>query len=145
MLSDKNAKKRAADVEEGEIGEESDAAGAAESEKSLTGVKAGLQDLVNQKTCFMGRLLMSQADLDALRLEGCFEPGVCRLPGKETTPKPRKNESVMFWGFHNGASAASVQVVCRDIGCLQCANPSVDSQFDSPDYKILMGLSHLHW
>jgi hypothetical protein len=42
---------------------------------------------------------MTQADLDALRLEGCFEPRVCRLPGKETTPKPRKNESVVFRDF----------------------------------------------
>jgi hypothetical protein len=55
--------------------------------------------MVKKKTCFMGRSLMTQADLDALRLEGCFEPGVCRLPGKETTPKPRKNESVMFRDF----------------------------------------------
>jgi hypothetical protein len=66
MLSDKDAKKRAADVEEGEIGEESDAAGAEESEESLTGGKADPQDLVEQKTCFMGRSLMTQADLDAL-------------------------------------------------------------------------------
>jgi hypothetical protein len=42
---------------------------------------------------------MTQADVDALRLEGCFEPGTCRLPGKETTPKPRKNESVVFRDF----------------------------------------------
>jgi hypothetical protein len=47
----------------------------------------------------MGRSLMTQADLDALRLEGCFEPGVCCLPGRETTPKPRKNESVVFQDF----------------------------------------------
>jgi hypothetical protein len=99
MLSDKDVEKRAANLEEGEIGEESDAAGAEESEESLTGVNADLQDLVKQKTCFMGRSLMIQADMDALRLEGCFEPGVCHLPGKETTPKPRKNESVMFRDF----------------------------------------------
>jgi hypothetical protein len=42
---------------------------------------------------------MTQADLDALRLEGCFEPWICRLLGKETTSKPRKNESVVFWDF----------------------------------------------
>jgi hypothetical protein len=42
---------------------------------------------------------MTQADLDALQLEGCFKPGVCRLPGKETIPKPQKNESVMFRDF----------------------------------------------
>jgi hypothetical protein len=96
MLSDIDAKKRAVDVEEGEIGEESNAAGAEESEESLTEVKADLQDLVKQKTCSMGRSLMTQAELDALRLEGCFEPGVCHLLGKETTPKPRKYESVVF-------------------------------------------------
>jgi hypothetical protein len=45
MLSDTDAKKRVVDVEEGEIGEESDAAGAEESEESLTKVKADLQDL----------------------------------------------------------------------------------------------------
>jgi hypothetical protein len=99
MLSDTDVKKRATDTEEGEIGEESDAADAAESEESLTGVKADLQDLVKQKTCYMGRSLMTQADLDSLRLEGCFEPGICRLPGKETTPKPRKNGSVVFQDF----------------------------------------------
>jgi hypothetical protein len=27
----------------------------------------------------MGRSLMTQTDLDALRLEGCFEPGVCEV------------------------------------------------------------------
>jgi hypothetical protein len=42
---------------------------------------------------------MTQVELDALRLEGCFEPGTYRLPSKETTPKPRKNESVVFWDF----------------------------------------------
>jgi hypothetical protein len=36
-------------VEEGEIVEESDAAGATESEESLIGVKADLQNLVKQK------------------------------------------------------------------------------------------------
>jgi hypothetical protein len=99
MLSDTYAKNRVVDVEEGEIGEESDALGVEELEESLTGVKADLQDLVKQKTCFMGWSLMTQAELDALQLEGCFEPGVCRLPRKETTPKPRKNESVVFRDF----------------------------------------------
>jgi hypothetical protein len=99
MLSDTDVKKRATDMEEGEIGDESDAADAAEFEESLTGVKADLQDLVKKKTCYMGRSLMTQADLDALRLEGCFEPGICRLPGKETTPKPLKNGSVVFQDF----------------------------------------------
>jgi hypothetical protein len=42
--------KRVVDMEEGEIGEESDALGVEESEESLTGVKADLQDLVKQKT-----------------------------------------------------------------------------------------------
>jgi hypothetical protein len=80
-------------VEEGEIGEEGDAAAEETAEGSgenLAGVKADLRDLVKARTCFIGRSLMTQADLDALRLEGCFEPGICRLPGKETTPKPRK-------------------------------------------------------
>jgi hypothetical protein len=49
MLSDIDAKKCAADLEEGKIGEESDAAGAAESEESLIGVKVDLQNLVKQK------------------------------------------------------------------------------------------------
>jgi hypothetical protein len=47
----------------------------------------------------MGRSLMTQTELDALRLEGYFEHGICRLPEKETTPKPRKNESVVFRDF----------------------------------------------
>jgi hypothetical protein len=95
MLSDTDAGKRAViDVEEGEIGEEADAAvevAAEGSEENLAGAKA--------RTCYIGRSLMTQAYLDALRLEGCFEPGICRLPGKETTPKPRKNESVVFRDF----------------------------------------------
>jgi hypothetical protein len=78
------------DVEEAEIGVETDAA-MEESEGNPAGAKA--------RTCYIGRSLMTQADLDALRLEGCFKPGVCRLPGKETTPKPRKNESVVFRDF----------------------------------------------
>jgi hypothetical protein len=81
MLSDTDAGKRAVvNVEEGEIGEETDAAMEG-SEENTVGAKA--------RTCYIGRSLMTQADLDALRL-GCFEPGIWRLPGKETTPKPRK-------------------------------------------------------
>jgi hypothetical protein len=99
MLSDTDTNRHDADVEEGEIGEGSGTAAAEESGESLMGVKADPQDLVKPKTCFMGRSLMTQAELDALRLDGCFEPGVCRLPGKETTPKPRKNESVVFRDF----------------------------------------------
>jgi hypothetical protein len=99
MLSDTDVKKRAADMEEGDIGEESDAAIAEESGESLTRVKSDPRDLVKLRTCFMGRSLMTQADLDALRLEGCFEPGVCRLPSKETMPKPKKNESFVFRDF----------------------------------------------
>jgi hypothetical protein len=102
MLSDTDAGKRDADVEEGEIGEDADAAieeAVEGSGENLTGVKADLRDLVKARTCFIGRSLMTQADLDALRLEGCFEPGICRLLGKETTSKPRKNESVVFRDF----------------------------------------------
>jgi hypothetical protein len=32
-------------------------------------------------------------------LEGCFASGACRLPGRKTTLKPRKNESVVFWDY----------------------------------------------
>jgi hypothetical protein len=46
MLSDTDVEKRAANLEEGEIGEGSDVAGVEESEESLTGVRADLQDLV---------------------------------------------------------------------------------------------------
>jgi hypothetical protein len=102
MLSDTYAGKRDADVEEGEIGEDVDAAveeAAEGSGENLTGVKADLRDLVKARTCFIGRSLMTQVDLDALRLEGCFEPGICRLRGKETTPKPRNNESMVFRDF----------------------------------------------
>jgi hypothetical protein len=58
---------------------------------------------------------MTQADLDALRLEGCFEPGICRLPGKETTPKPRKNESVVFRDFFTAGLRLPVSKRFADI------------------------------
>jgi hypothetical protein len=91
MLSDTYAGKRVViDVEEGEIGEETDASMEG-SEENPARAKA--------RTCYIGRSLMTQADLDALRLEGCFEPGICRLPGRETTSKPHKNESVVFRDF----------------------------------------------
>jgi hypothetical protein len=102
MLSDTDAGKRDADMEEGEIGEDADAAieeAAEGSGENLTRVKADLRDLVKARTCFICQSLMTQADLDALQLEGCFEPGICRLPGKETTPKPQKNESMVFQNF----------------------------------------------
>jgi hypothetical protein len=79
MPSDTDAGKHDADVEEGEIGEDANAAVEGSVEKA---------DLAKARTCFIGRSLMTHADLDALRLEGCFEPGICRLPGKETTLKP---------------------------------------------------------
>jgi hypothetical protein len=82
-------KKHDADVEEGEIGE---GRGAATTEESG-------ENLVKPSTCFTGRSLMTQSDLDALVSEGCFEPGSCRLPGKETMLKPIKNESVVFRDF----------------------------------------------
>jgi hypothetical protein len=99
MLSDTDVGKRDVDVEEGEIGEEDDAAAEETAEGSgenLTGLKADLQDLVKARTYFIGRSLMTQADLDALRLEGCFEPAIYRLPGKETMPKPRKMRAWCF-------------------------------------------------
>jgi hypothetical protein len=92
MMSDTDARKRDADVEEGEIGEDADAAieeAAEGSGENVTGVKADLRDLVKARTCFFGRSLMTQADLDALRLEGSFEPGIYRILGKETTPRMR--------------------------------------------------------
>jgi hypothetical protein len=94
MLSDIDAGKRDADVEEGDIGEDVDAA--VEEAAEGSGEKA---DLAKAWTCYIGQSLMTQTDLDALRLEGCFEPGTCRLPGRETMLKPRKNESVVFRDF----------------------------------------------
>jgi hypothetical protein len=115
MLSDTDAKNCATDVEEGEIREGSDAVAAEEYKESLMRVKADPRDLVKPRTCFMGWSLMTQADLDALRLEDCFEPGVCRLPGRETTPKPRKNESVMFRDFFTAGLRLPVSKKFADI------------------------------
>jgi hypothetical protein len=42
---------------------------------------------------------MTQAELDAMVLEGYFSSGDCRLPSRETTPKPKSNESVVFRDF----------------------------------------------
>jgi hypothetical protein len=107
MPSDTNVGKRVLiDVEEGEIGVEIDAA-VEESEGNPAGAKA--------RTCYTGRSLMTQADLDALRFEGCFEPGICRLPGKETTPKPRKNESVVFRDFFTAGLRLPVSKRFADI------------------------------
>jgi hypothetical protein len=118
MLSDTDAGKHDADVEEGEIGEDADATveeAAEGSRENLTGVKADLRDLAKAQTCYIGRSLMTQADLDALRLEGCFEPGTCRLPGKETTPKSRKNESVVFRDFFTAGLRLPVSKKFTDI------------------------------
>jgi hypothetical protein len=107
MLSDTDAGKRAViDVEEGEIGEEIDASMEG-SKENPAGAKA--------RTCYIGRSLMTQADLDALRLEGCFEPGICQLPRKETTPKPRKNESVVFRDFFTAGLRLPVSKKFADI------------------------------
>jgi hypothetical protein len=107
MPSDTDAGKRVlVDVEEGEIGVEIDAA-VEESEGNPAGAKA--------RTCYIGRSLMTQADLDALRLEGCFEPGLCRLPGRETTPKPRKNESVVFRDFFTAGLRLPVSKKFADV------------------------------
>jgi hypothetical protein len=110
MLSDTDAGKRDADVEEGEIGEDADAT--VEEAAEGSGEKA---DLAKARTCFIGRSLMTQADLDALHLEGCFEPRICWLPGKETTPKPRKNESVVFRDFFTAGLRLPVSKKFADI------------------------------
>jgi hypothetical protein len=118
MLSDTDVEKRGADVEEGEIGEESETAtweAAEGSGESLAGLKADPRDLIKPRTCFIGRSLMTQAHLDALRLEGCFEPGICRLPSKEITPKPRKNESVVFRDFFTAGLHLPVSKKFADI------------------------------
>jgi hypothetical protein len=112
MLSDTDVKKRGADVEEGDAAAVEVVEGSGE---NLAGVKADLRDLVKAKTYFIGRSLMTQADLDALRLEGCFEPGICCLPGKETTPKPRKNESVVFRDFFTAGLRLPVSKRFADI------------------------------
>jgi hypothetical protein len=66
---------------------------------NLAGVQAGLEDLIKPGTCFMGRSPMTQVDSGALVSEGCFSSKDCHLLGKETTPKPRTNESVVFRDF----------------------------------------------
>jgi hypothetical protein len=86
MLSDTDAKNRAADVE-GEIREGSSTVAAEESGQNLAGVNVDPQDLVILSTCFMDWSLMTQFDFDAVRSEGCFEPRSCQLPRRETIPK----------------------------------------------------------
>jgi hypothetical protein len=99
MLSDTNSKKRDAGVEEGEIGEGSGATAAEESGEYLANMNANPRELVKPSTCFIGRSLMTQADLDDMVSEGYFPPGSCRPRGRETTPNPKKNESVVFRDF----------------------------------------------
>jgi hypothetical protein len=99
ILSDTNAKKNEADTEEGEIAGGSGTAAVEESGEILAGVTAGREDLLKPGTCFMGRSLMTQSELDALVSEGFFLASDYRLHGKETTPKPQKNESVVFHDF----------------------------------------------
>jgi hypothetical protein len=78
-------------VEEGEIGEDADAA--VEEAAGGSGEKA---DLAKARTCYIGQSLMTQADLDALRLEGCFEPGPVGYLGR----KPRRSpEKMRVWSF----------------------------------------------
>jgi hypothetical protein len=98
-LSDTNAKKTNAGIEGGEIAGGSGIAAAEEPGENLAGVQASPEDLIKTGTCFMGQSLMTQEDLDALVLEGCFSFGDCRLPGKEMTPKPRSNESDVVQDF----------------------------------------------
>jgi hypothetical protein len=88
-----------AGIEEGEIAIGSGAVAAGESGDNLAGVDASPEELAKPSTCFMGRSLMTQSELDALVSEGCFSYDDCRLPGRETTPKPRPNESVVFHDF----------------------------------------------
>jgi hypothetical protein len=57
MLSDTDAGKRDADVEEGEIGEDADAAVEEAAEGSEE--KTHLRDLVKAQTCYIGRSLMT--------------------------------------------------------------------------------------
>jgi hypothetical protein len=48
----------------------------AKSGENLAGVRASPQDLVKPSTCFLGRSLMTQADLNAMVSEGCFASGI---------------------------------------------------------------------
>jgi hypothetical protein len=48
----------------------------AKSGENLAGVRASPQDLVKPSTCFLGRSLMTQADLNAMVSEGCFVSGI---------------------------------------------------------------------
>jgi hypothetical protein len=115
MLSDTYAKKRAAGVDEGEIGEGSGATAAEESRENLVGVNADPQELVKLSTCFMGWSLMTQADLDAMASKGCFEPGSCRPLGKETMLNPKKNESIVFRDFFTAGLRLPVSKRFADI------------------------------
>jgi hypothetical protein len=72
MLSDTDVEKRAANLEEGEIGEGSDTAGAEESEESLTGVKVDLQDLVKQKKLLYGSVSNDPSRSGRIAIGGLF-------------------------------------------------------------------------
>jgi hypothetical protein len=110
-LSNTDAKKTDAGIEEGEIAGGSGIAAAEESRENLAGVQAGPEDLVKLGTCFMDRSLMTQADLDALVSDSCFSFESCRLPGREMTPKPRSNESCVSRLLYCGAATASIEEV----------------------------------
>jgi hypothetical protein len=88
-----------AGVEEGEIAEGSGTADAQGLGENLASVEAGPEDLVKPGTCFMGRSLITQAELDTLVSKDCFSPDDCRPPGRETTLKPWSNESIVFRDF----------------------------------------------
>jgi hypothetical protein len=48
----------------------------------------------------IGRSTLKEKDLQSLRSLGCFSSKVTvRLPGEETTPKPRKDEVVVYRSF----------------------------------------------
>jgi hypothetical protein len=115
MLSDTDAIKSNAGVEEGEIAERSGAAVNRGIGGNLADESAGPEDLVKPNTFFMVRSLMKQSDLDTLVSEDCFTLDSYQLPGKETTPKPKKNESVMFRDFFTAGFCLPVPKRFADI------------------------------
>jgi hypothetical protein len=98
-LSDADVEITNAGVEEGGIKTGGRVSAEADAGENLANVDAHPDELVKPNTCFMGRSLMTQAEMDALVSEGCFASDDCRLPGRETTAKSRSNKSVAFCDF----------------------------------------------